>query len=104
MGAGDDDDDEIDLEDNEARGLLSGGLNSEDARRRVRRRGLMVPRVGAAEHAGGRSEQGNSPGHGYGYGHGSPQGGGGKGRVWGQGPPPSYGAAIRNTGGVAHSG
>lgn len=105
LGAGGDgDDDEMDLEDNEARGLLSGGLNSEDARRRVRRRELMTPRVGNREHAAGRSsEQGGSPVYGYGLGHGSPQGGG-KGRVWGQGPPPSYGAAIRNTGGVVHSG
>ncbi|KAG0282364.1 hypothetical protein BGZ96_000554 [Linnemannia gamsii] len=36
MGPGDDDDDEMDLEDSEARGLLSGGLNSEDARQRSR--------------------------------------------------------------------
>ncbi|KAF9144773.1 putative lysosomal cobalamin transporter [Mortierella sp. GBA39] len=99
-GAGDDDDDEMDLEDNEARGLLNGGLDSEDARRKFRRRGLMIPRVGR-EHVGGSSEQRSLPG--YGHGQGSPQGGG-KGRVWGKGPPPSYGAAIRNTGGVVHTG
>lgn len=103
MGAGEEDDDEMDLEDNEARGLLSRGLDSEDARRRVRRRELMIPRGGTREHTGRSSEQGSSPGYGYGHGHGSPQGGG-KGRVWGQGPPPSYGAANRNTGGVVHSG
>ncbi|KAF8924351.1 hypothetical protein BGZ47_004071, partial [Haplosporangium gracile] len=62
MGAGDDDDDEMDLEDSEARGLLSGGLSSEDARRRVRRRGLMSPRTGPGHHLGDGGEQGQSPG------------------------------------------
>lgn len=98
MGSADDDDDEMDLEDSEARGLLSGGLNSEDARRRVRRRGLVIPRASPGDHAG-RSELGSSPGYTYGQ----PQGGG-KGRQWGQGPPPSYGAATRNTGGFGRSG
>ncbi|KAG0276575.1 hypothetical protein BGZ95_007343 [Linnemannia exigua] len=102
-GAGDADDDDMDLEDAEARGLLSGGLNSEDARRRVKRRGLMIPRSNAAGGGGGHvggSEQGASPGYSYGNGLGQGQAqGGGKGRQWG--PPPSYGAATRNNGGYS---
>lgn len=98
MGPGDDDDDEMDLEDSEARGLLSGGLNSEDARRRVRRRGLVIPRASPGDRTG-NSDLGGSPGYTYRQ----PQGGG-KGRQWGHGPPPSYGAATRNTGGFGNSG
>ncbi|KAF9921877.1 putative lysosomal cobalamin transporter [Linnemannia zychae] len=97
LGIEDGDEEEMDLEDSEARRLLSGGLSSEDARRRVRRRGLMIPRSENNE----SNEQAYSPG---GYMHGQGQGyGGGKGRQWPKNSP-SYGAATRNNGYSVYSG
>ncbi|KAG0365795.1 hypothetical protein BC939DRAFT_165281 [Gamsiella multidivaricata] len=72
-----------DLDEMEARGLLSGELNSEDGRRRVRRRGLLNIRDDAHEQAQDhRQAPGLGQGHKYGY---------------GQHPAPSYGAAAENT-------